>query len=333
MATDSGIEWTHDTSSPWWGCTKKKRPDGRVRRACALCYAERDDARWKRGGTTHWGDDAPRLVQLDTFERQLRKSARKGAEEGRPRRVFVASMADVFEDREDLEEPRARVFELLHELDGQIVPLLLTKRPEVAIRSIRRYGWPRSAWLGLSVEDQAAAEEVLPVVCLDEVLAAHEVPLFLSMEPLVGGLVDLAFGHDLDGFPGVLDALAGSWVPAHGGPPEEELAGAVRANPVRWVIAGGESGPGARPTHPRVFQSLRDQCRAAEVPFFLKQWGEWSPYYGGNPPGRKGRVFDLTSQGLGHFKFWRLGKKLAGATLDDGRSSRTYRELPAGWLP
>lgn len=41
------------------------------------------------------------------------------------------------------------------------------------------------------------------------------------------------------------------------------------------MITGGESGGPARPSHPAWFRSLRDQCAAAGVPFFFKQWGEW----------------------------------------------------------
>src|SRR5690606_38608206 len=44
-----------------------------------------------------------------------------------------------------------------------------------------------------------------------------------------------------------------------------------------WIVAGGESGPGARPMHPDWARGLRDQCKAAGVPFFFKQWGEWGP--------------------------------------------------------
>lgn len=42
---------------------------------------------------------------------------------------------------------------------------------------------------------------------------------------------------------------------------------------IHWVIVGGESGPGARPIQPAWVRSIRDQCNAAEVPFFFKQWG------------------------------------------------------------
>jgi hypothetical protein len=46
---------------------------------------------------------------------------------------------------------------------------------------------------------------------------------------------------------------------------------------IDWVIVGGESGPHARPMHPDWARTLRDQCNAANVPFFFKQWGEWVP--------------------------------------------------------
>ena len=45
------------------------------------------------------------------------------------------------------------------------------------------------------------------------------------------------------------------------------------------MIAGGESGPGARPMHPDWARGLRDQCDAASVPFFFKQWGDWSAFF------------------------------------------------------
>ena len=50
------------------------------------------------------------------------------------------------------------------------------------------------------------------------------------------------------------------------------------ATRIDWVVAGGESGRRARPMHPDWARSLRDQCAAAGVPFFFKQWGEWAPY-------------------------------------------------------
>jgi len=59
------------------------------------------------------------------------------------------------------------------------------------------------------------------------------------------------------------------------GPVELDLDG------IGWVIAGGESGPKARPVEPEWVRSVRDQCEAARVPFFFKQWGGRTPKAGG----------------------------------------------------
>jgi protein gp37 len=69
-----------------------------------------------------------------------------------------------------------------------------------------------------------------------------------------------------------------------------------------WVIAGGESGPRARPAHPDWFRSVRDQCRRAGVPFLFKQWGEWAP--------------EPTSGDLRGERVRWVGKRRAGRELD-----------------
>jgi len=81
-----------------------------------------------------------------------------------------------------------------------------------------------------------------------------------------------------------------------------------------WVIAGGESGPNARPSHPDWFRSLRDQCVDAGVPFFFKQWGEYLPDT--QNPKISGPSKDW--QGI------RVGKKAAGHLLD----GQEWRQVP-----
>lgn len=76
-----------------------------------------------------------------------------------------------------------------------------------------------------------------------------------------------------------------------------------------WVICGGESGPNARPMHPAWACSIRDQCQAAGVPYFFKQWGEWAPFFDENGD---------------HWDVFRLGKRRAGRLLD----GRTWDEMP-----
>ena len=84
-----------------------------------------------------------------------------------------------------------------------------------------------------------------------------------------------------------------------------------------WVIAGGESGPRARPSHPAWLRALRDQCRAAGVPFFFKQWGEWRPAVAGDVKRR--HVFDAPVEAVA-----RVGRRAAGAEID----GRAWRDAP-----
>lgn len=101
------------------------------------------------------------------------------------------------------------------------------------------------------------------------------------------------------------------------GEPEEKQQGAIS-----WCIVGGESGPNARPMHPDWVRSLRDQCQAAGVPFFLKQWGEWeeetfSDEHAAIPDSRTFAFGDGVTM-------VRTGKKAAGRLLD----GKTWNELP-----
>jgi len=164
-----------------------------------------------------------------------------------------------------------------------------------------------NVWLGTSVEDQTRADERIP-----HLLATPAAVRFLSCEPLLGP-VDLEFIEYYPGF--YLNAFTGR-------DPEGHCPDTPGLN---WVIVGGESGPGARPMHPDWARQLRDQCAAAVVPFFFKQWGEYAPYDGG---ARDGAWFDPDGHFYGGPTNWpphdnehrcfmcRVGKKAAGRLLD-----------------
>jgi hypothetical protein len=160
--------------------------------------------------------------------------------------------------------------------------LLLTKRPEEIMRRvpamwIHGVGFPQNVWVGCTVEDQKRADERIP-----HLLDVPARVRFLSMEPLLGP-VDLT---RVDAFrsppwpaslPGerktYLDVLRGEGLrPSNLGVSIE-----THTTQISWVIAGGESGRRARPSHPDWFRALRDQCAAAGVPFLFKQWGNWAP--------------------------------------------------------
>lgn len=120
---------------------------------------------------------------------------------------------------------------------------------------------------------------------------------------------------------------------------------------IHWVIAGGETGGRARPPHPAWFKDLRDQCRAAKVAWFFKQWGAWAPANYANedapgawvsPTGRFARVpagpttlapLSAVANMEGAVLMRKVGKKKAGALLDgiEWREMPTVRGGPADW--
>ncbi len=172
-----------------------------------------------------------------------------------------------------------------------------------------------NVWLGISVEDQRAADERIP-----HLLATPAAVRFLSCEPLLGP-VDL---RNVDYYP-FLDSFAPRENPADPNWPQcvyDTLAGHMKGPDdiglpkLDWVIAGGESGPGARPMHPDWARSLRDQCAAAGVAFHFKQWGEWGRVADQRPaPDHLPQDADTLT---------RCGKARAGRLLD----GRTHDEFP-----
>lgn len=243
MAATTKIGWTDRTVNAWWGCTK-------ISPACAHCYA---DTFARSKGKSLWGDAADRWIRVEAAIRELEKYAAKPLREDRPDRVFIASMADVFEDRADLVEPRKKLWDALHRLGRRITPLILTKRPHIMRAWAAEHGWPEGAWAGTTVEDQRRADERIP-----DLLHVPAPIRFLSMEPLLEP-VDLECVAPFDDFH--IEALD-TPDPAHR---------------VHWVIAGGESGPAARPMPAEWVRSLRLQTQKAGGAFFFKQWGEWLP--------------------------------------------------------
>lgn len=271
MAKDSGIEWTDHTFNPWWGCTK-------VSPGCKHCYAE---AWAKRVGSNVWGPDAGRRELSDAYWRQPISWNAEAVRSGRRARVFCASMADVFEDRRDLDAKRERVWKLIGETP-QLDWLLLTKRPQNVSR-LAPYGdqWPDNVWLGATAENQKWFDKRMVALTI---LPARV--LFLSCEPLLGAL---DFSH---------------WV---------KRAQRGDSRMVDWVIAGGESGPHSRPMHPEWLMSLRDQCVDADIRFHFKQWGNWRPINPHQVDGRPRKTISL-SDGQ-QVVIANIGKKAAGRKL------------------
>ena len=260
MADETAIEWTDHTFNPWWGCS-------RVSPACRFCYAD-DQA--KRYGHQVWRRHGPRRMLSEANWQRPLKWNREAEVRGVRAMVFCASMADVFEDHPDVAAPRERLWGVI-EATPWLTWQLLTKRPE-NVPQMAPWGseWPANVWMGTSVENQRYAGERIPLL-----LAVPAKIRFLSCEPLLGP-VDL-FGRTDQGC-----EEAGPATVHHGYSTRTDYGTGTEWDcdhqyGIDWLICGGESGPHARPMHPAWARSLRDQCDAADVPFFFKQWGEWGP--------------------------------------------------------
>lgn len=287
MGEVTKISWTHSTFQPWIGCDK-------VSPACKHCYAELVA---KRMGHDAWGAKAPRIWMAEDYWRQPLKWNEKAAAAGQRRRVFCASLADVFEDREDIVPHRQRLFEMIGRTP-MLDWLLLTKRPHNITRMIPpEWNDPhepmRNVWYGTTVENQEEADRRIPAL-----VRVPAVVRFLSCEPLLGP-VDLtkwlpagranwqcqkclAYLNSLAQCRwcgASKDYLCGSHA-ANRPDPTNTFTGYCNAQPLDWVIVGGESGGGARPMRPSWARNLLAQCRQAGVAFHFKQWGSWVEWDG-----------------------------------------------------
>lgn len=255
MGENTAISWTHHTFNPWHGCFK-------VSPGCKFCYAQLLARRW---GYDIWGppETTGRRLFPAGSKHWLEPLAwnEKARRAGERRRVFCASMADVFEDHPALPPERARLWSLI-EVTPWLDWLLLTKRPE-NIRMMVPAAWldqPRAnVWFGTSVEDQARADERIPML-----LQVPAVVRFLSAEPLLGQ-VDLSRWLTK-----MVPTSALTWFMGSG---PTHLPAPNRRSGLHWVIAGGESGPQHRPLDLDYARLLRDQCVAAGVAFHFKQIG------------------------------------------------------------
>lgn len=336
MAEKTEISWSDATFNPWWGCIE-------VSPACDNCYA-REWAKFT-GFPDIWGpaDVAGRRFLTDKYWAQPLKWNADAEKAGERKRVFCASMADVFERNDALDPHRARLWGLITAtpwLDW----LLLTKRPQEITRMVPQawLEWPPfNVWYGTTVENQHYANLRIPILL--NVPAAKR---FLSMEPLLGPVnlvndAEIAYGPE----GGVIGAGNPSyWLTgrAYWGDPDPTTNLRPRKIGARidWVITGGESGKGSRPAHPDWYRSLRDQCAAAGVPFHFKQWGNWAPEYVANSVKAAKTALHVTPSGSTQpacvgarpcdgVTVQNVGKKAAGRLLD-GVEHNAFPTVDAG---
>lgn len=253
MGEDTAIEWASHTFNPWRGCV-------RVSPGCENCYAERGSKRNPKVLGV-WGVNGTRVVASEAMWRQPLKWNAAAEAAGKRALVFCASLADVGEDRPDLVAPRARLCELIKQTPW-LFWLLLTKR----IKNMARL-FPSEllehCGVGTTTEDQPRAEKRIGIL-----LQTPAAVRFISAEPLLGDV-------DLNGLPDPHSDPSWDASALHG--LRECAFGATVSrqsiNKLDWVIAGGESGPGARPCCLSWLRNLAHDCELAGVPFFLKQLG------------------------------------------------------------
>lgn len=286
MSDNSAIEWTDATWGPTLGCTK-------VSPGCSNCYAIRTARRLAGNpepkvslpyaGLVH-RDDASQLdwtgqVNLvpDRLDQPLRWR--------KPRRIFVNSQSDLFHDAvpDDfiaqvfavMSMARQHTFQILTKRHARMRSLLSSDAFVEAVRCAigdRRtdgswHGTPRpkwplpNVWLGVSVENQKWAQIRIPAL-----LKTPAAVRWLSCEPLLGPIALSPFLHYRPIGENLVDA-----------PLTPAGARACTLPALDWVVVGGESGPGARPMHPDWARALRDECKTADIPYLMKQWGEWGP--------------------------------------------------------
>lgn len=337
MGERSKIEWTDATWNPVTGCTA-------VSEGCANCYARRMAYRFR--GRCGYPTDDPFRVMIHPERLDQPLHWRK------PRRVFVCSMSDLFHE-ELFDEGTYSQFG--YDILGRMAEcpqhtfIVLTKRPHLAATALAfmeqayeqsnvdrlegvRIGplldWPLpNLWLGVTAENQERADERTPVL-LQIPAAVH----FVSVEPMLGPVRGPWWGSQ-------------RFDPNLGAPIPQGRARCIERPGIDWIICGGETGPGARPMHPQWARDLRDQCKAAGVPFFFKQWGEWvihRPRPAGDLGGdiRSGRLTIVHPSGESDAQVFerthghntipgsrfmeRVGRKAAGRLLD----GQLHEEVP-----
>ncbi|MEK5162050.1 phage Gp37/Gp68 family protein [Paenibacillus sp. FSL R5-0527] len=328
MSDKTGIEWADATWNPVTGCTK-------VSEGCRNCYAKTFTERFE-GTPGHYFETGFKItLRPEKLDQPLRWR--------RPRRIFVNSMSDLFHQDvpDDYIDQVFAVMALCPEHTFQI----LTKRPERMFKYMTHPGspfakdkladispymeqwgwmspedaaniappgstlpkWPEwplpNVWLGVSVENQQAADERIPML-----LQTPAAVRFLSCEQPLLGPVDL-------------ESVRGTFQIEH---PNNEGYGVSAIDGIDWVIVGGESGSKARPMHPDWARSLRDQCQATGVPFFFKQWGEWSPGSNFDDHIPASVAYDFGTRSSDDELVWKVGKNAAGRLLN----GRTWDEFP-----
>jgi len=307
MGAVTGIEWTDHTFNPWRGCTK-------VAPECANCYA---DTLSKRNPSTLgvWGQNGTRVVAAESYWREPIKWNKAAEQAGERRRVFCASLADVFEDWQgELRDPQNKILhrcraghvtrldsvfangaECDHGCNRSAIPMDLDdvrRRLFALIDATPHLDWLlltkrpeniRRMWNAIDDRPAGVNQKHRPNVWLGTSAGTQEtadkaIPELLKcrdLAPVLFVSCEPMLGP-VNFRIGQLDCRDCE-TDRTGGTYDRVPVPCPGHCGIDWVICGGESGHHARPLDPKWARSLRDQAAAGGVPFFFKQWGEWYP--------------------------------------------------------
>lgn len=301
----SKIEWTQHTWNPVTGCTK-------ISEGCHNCYAENMA---KRFG----GENAFKVtLHPEKLESPLKRK--------KPTIYFVCSMSDLFHEDVPFEFIE-KIFDVMAKTPHHTYQVL-TKRPERMAQFFTWWNWFdgewegkneylrlsngklffQNIWLGVTAENQKEANRRIPIL-----LDIPAVLRFISVEPMLEAidLRGIALSNDGSFYPIKCQACGKMCSSGDCGVEGDDFwcpkcsSGdfIVELPEIDWVICGGESGQRARPLNPLWAKSLQEQCAKGDVPFFFKQWGEFTCKNG---------------------EMIRVGKKEAGHLIN----GQEYREMP-----
>lgn len=259
------IDWCDEVWNPVTGCSQ-------ISEGCKNCYAEKMANRLQKMGLYKYRKGFRVECHDDEFDKRF---------PGKGKRIFVNSMSDLFHPEVPFDFVDS-VFTEISKHNNRHVFIILTKRPErmkeylTSDRSNHKFagymGWPlKNLWLGVSVENQKAADERIPLL-----LQTPAALRFVSVEPMLEQIYITKMGLCRCDCSGEFFTSAGK---NRYTAPCWRCENTIEYKGIDWVICGGESGANPRPLHPDWVRSLRDQCVSAGVPFFFKQWGSWEPFY------------------------------------------------------
>lgn len=332
MGEKTEIAWCDSTFNPWIGCQK-------VAVGCEHCYAEADFD--KRRKIAKWGPHGTRIKTSEANWRKPLKWNREAQEAGERRRVFCASLADVFEDWSGLvRSSRTIVDEPCPEngfKEHRFNPVLwhrsdigVCEAGQTTVNKVRNErlatlddlrcdlfalidATPHLDWLVLTKRPEnirrmwkMVVEPLLPDIDPGE-WWRQNCWLGTSIATRADAERNISFLRECRHLAPVLFLSVEPLVEDLG---ELDLSG------IDWVIVGGESGHGARPCHPDWVRNIREQCVNESVPMFFKQWGEFV-----TPMQMSGALYEEMDGDTLTEEFYRVGKKRAGRLLD-------YHEYP-----